>query len=318
LLGCIFLLRELELSLAMVHHWSFDHELMEVAWQLPASKTDPAALGASRTWGCLCAVPSLPCPYHLAVVHLSWVTALATSLELDSDTLPLFPTVDGGFAAKSAVVATFEELAQQCGQAISSREGLRLFGGHTARVTGAQSLAAHGIEVAKIRILARHSGDTVLRYVSEAPLQAIRSDLGLASSSSAQISRGPWCGAGGRQSASATRAFVTLDAKLNTTLARVDVQQRKLEALAAVVSSSADRVLVQNLATSAIHSSRPGDGVHTLCGWSIAPERLKRGGIRFFSSLAGQPWWLYCERCLLPEREAAKLVASPGELPLSD
>jgi hypothetical protein len=28
LLGCIFLLREIELSLSMTHHWTFDHELM--------------------------------------------------------------------------------------------------------------------------------------------------------------------------------------------------------------------------------------------------------------------------------------------------
>ena len=59
--------------------------------------------------------------------------------------------------------------------------GLRLFGGHTPRVTGAQVLAAVGIEVNTIRILARHSGEAILRYVAEAPLRSLRADLGLGS-----------------------------------------------------------------------------------------------------------------------------------------
>ena len=60
-----------------------------------------------------------------------------------------------------------------------SAAGLRLFGGHTARITGAQVLAAIGLEINKIRLLAIHSGDTILRYVSEAPLKSLKSDLGL-------------------------------------------------------------------------------------------------------------------------------------------
>ena len=58
-------------------------------------------------------------------------------------------------------------------------EGLRIYGGHSARVSGSQDLASAGVEVAKIRIFARHSGDAILHYVADAPLAAIRSDLGL-------------------------------------------------------------------------------------------------------------------------------------------
>ena len=62
-------------------------------------------------------------------------------------------------------------------------DGLRRFGGHSARVSGAQFLAAYGVEVAKIKILARHSTEQIMRYVQEAPLAAIRLDLGLPGSS---------------------------------------------------------------------------------------------------------------------------------------
>ena len=36
-----------------------------------------------------------------------------------------------------------------------------------------------GIDGNKIRILARHSGEMIMRYVQEAPLKSLRADLGL-------------------------------------------------------------------------------------------------------------------------------------------
>ena len=52
--------------------------------------------------------------------------------------------------------------------------GDKRFGGRSARVTGDQVLAAHGIDVHKIRILARHASDAIMRYVAEAPLNTLR------------------------------------------------------------------------------------------------------------------------------------------------
>ena len=75
------------------------------------------------------------------------------------------------------MVLTFERLASSCDQPLLSPAGLRLFGGHTARVTGAQALASLGVDVDKIRILARHSGDTILRYVGDALLSTLATDL---------------------------------------------------------------------------------------------------------------------------------------------
>ena len=94
---------------------------------------------------------------------------------------PLFPTTAGAVASKSSVVLTFEQIGTACGQPLLSDHGLRLFGGHIPRVTGARYYAALGLEINKIRLLARHSGETILRYVLETPLASIRSDLGIAS-----------------------------------------------------------------------------------------------------------------------------------------
>ena len=66
---------------------------------------------------------------------------------------PLFPNSDGYIASKTAVVATFEKLAAQCGLPLPSPEGMRLYVGHSARVTGAQALAACGVEISKIKTL---------------------------------------------------------------------------------------------------------------------------------------------------------------------
>ncbi|CAE7389519.1 unnamed protein product [Symbiodinium natans] len=60
-----WLLREIEASHARIQHLTFDHESKTVAWLLPSSKTDVAALGATRKHACSCEVlsPQL-CPYH--------------------------------------------------------------------------------------------------------------------------------------------------------------------------------------------------------------------------------------------------------------
>ena len=52
-----------------------------------------------------------------------------------------------------------------------------MLGGHSFRVTGAQRLAALGVDVVKIMVLARWAGDSVLRYVREAPLTNLPAEI---------------------------------------------------------------------------------------------------------------------------------------------
>ena len=136
------------------------------------------ALGVSRTWPCLCGLDTVPCPYHLACDHIAWLQGSTFSSDPGC---PLFSNSNGTMASIAAVVLTFERIGLLCEQPLISDTGLRLFGGHTPRVAGAQLFAAMGIEINKIRLLAHHSGDAIHRYVQEAPLRSLRADLGLPS-----------------------------------------------------------------------------------------------------------------------------------------
>ena len=155
----------------------FDHENLEVSWNLPGSKSDHMALGVSRSWPCLCGLANFFCPYHVAVSHWKWLKA--SPCFAAADTTPLFPTISGRHPNKVQVVDSFEAIGAALDQPLHDTAGTRRFGGHTPRVTGARVLAAAGMEVNKVRIIARHSGDTILRYVSDAPLESLRADLGL-------------------------------------------------------------------------------------------------------------------------------------------
>jgi hypothetical protein len=301
LLASMFLLREVEMAASQVRHLLLDDRLLTVTWTLTASKTDPCAHGTTRSWGCLCGVAGLPCPYHLARHLVDSALSFASTLLLtDGEALlmPLFHNDAGSAPTKALMVESFEAIATLCGLPLCSPDGLRLFGGHTARVTGAQALAACGVEVDKIRIMARHSGDAILRYVALAPLTSLRSDLGLPSSSASSGSTSPAC-------------HRRLSTQLAEALRRLDVQEASTAALTTLATSSRICLaFVRNTATGAIHGLRPGDSTHTVCGWYVHGQR--RGGLHWLSTVAGEPWANLCERCLLPERQSARLLA--GEL----
>ena len=149
-LATMFLLREVEVTTARVSSWTLSISDKELTWHLPGSKSDHMTLGAQRMLPCFCDLESIPCRFHIALDHLQ------------------------------VVVRTFEPIGEQCEPPIFTEHGLRRFGGHTPRVSGAQFYAALGLEVNKIRLLARHSGETIHCYVQNAPLKCIRNDLGLA------------------------------------------------------------------------------------------------------------------------------------------
>ena len=71
---------------------------------------------------------------------------------------------------KRHVVASLERVATALGEPLLDAHGVRRFGGHSLRVTGARTLAALGVSLALIQLMARWSSDVVLRYVAEAPL----------------------------------------------------------------------------------------------------------------------------------------------------
>jgi outer membrane murein-binding lipoprotein Lpp len=219
---------------------------------------------------------------------------------------PLFPAAGGGAPSKASVVSTFEALGSLLGQPLVSETGIRMFGGHTARVTGAQALAAVGVEINKIRILARRSGESILRYVADAPLKSLRSDLFTLTARTAAVSA----------SSSATPAAVStrlrkLEAALSTLRMDVDAQAGDVVALATGFARTDDRVFIQNTVTATVHLARSLDGGHASCGWRFATARRSVNGpaFRVISSLVNLPGTMLCERCMPTERAVALSVA---------
>ena len=171
IIGSFFILREIEISLALARSVTVDYTTQRICWNLPASKTDPKGLGKTRSWGCTCnGFLNTPCPFHAAAKRMECLHELfAIDGELPAD-LPFCPQIDGSVVDKENVVRTFEHIAKLLGLAIRSPDDQRLWGGHSLRVTGAQHLAELGVELVVIALLARWASAIVLRYAAEAPL----------------------------------------------------------------------------------------------------------------------------------------------------
>ena len=304
LLSVMFILREIEVTTSRVGAWTFSHPDKTITWHLPSSKSDHLALGVQRTLPCMCGLDALPCPYHLAVEHMEW---LRISGHHHDDASPLFPTAAGAIASKRSVVLTFEAIGRLCGQPMLSEHGLHLFGGHTPRVTGAQLYATVGLEINKIRLLARHSGDTILRYVRDAPLKSILADLGIAArlKSSSSSTRAVTLG-----SKDALR-ITKLESKVAELTLILQSQAHELDRLNEAATSSPIMTFVQNMTTATIHQSSPNYFGRTRCGITFDGPTFRARRTRPAASytvvpgIGDSPSELICERCLPSEHRAA-------------
>jgi hypothetical protein len=171
-IGSAFMLREIELSYARLAHLHLDAAKLRVTLDLPVSKTDPTAVGCTRMWGCTCqgAVLAPDCVYHVAAEHLSvahCVLGISSNDPL-SQALPLFPDSGGDTTTKAAMVLTIEHLAELVHEPLTDAQGLRRFGGHSMRVSGAQWLGQLGFSVEQVKTFGRWASDTVVRYLGEA------------------------------------------------------------------------------------------------------------------------------------------------------
>jgi hypothetical protein len=308
----MFLLREVEAANALVSSWSFCHDRLELTWLLPAGKSDHLALGTRRTWGCLCDVVGLCCPFHVALEH--WVWLQASGFPKPGFDGPLFPAVGGRAPGKAAVVSTFEAIGTLLGQPLFGESGVRAFGGHSARVTGAQTLAAVGVEINKIRILARHSGEAILRYVADAPLKSLRADL-LSLTTRAS---------GGSTGSSSTSAAIhsrlrKLEAATSTLRSDLLTQAQDVVSLATGFARTDNRVFIQNTITATVHLALALDNGHAACGWRFSTARRTPTGpaYRVINTLANLPGTMLCERCMPTERAVALSVSQSDEPELS-
>ena len=123
-------LLEMEISCAKVCHLEVDAAHSWVDWTLPVSKTDVRDLGKVRRWECV---------YSGDFTKPCPFHAIVVQLEI-------LRSLHGGSG------------------------GIRRFGGHSLRVTGARLMAGMGFSIVLIQLMARWSFEAVLRYVAEAPL----------------------------------------------------------------------------------------------------------------------------------------------------
>ena len=171
LLASWWLLREIEASHARVGHIKVVHSTQTIEWTLPNSKTDLMALGTTRAHSCACsAMPPTLCPFHVMTTHLSAIHGGKGKTE-DF----LFPTEDGSQTTKEGWASTFVGLAKLNELPLTNSNGVSRYSGHTARASGAQHLARHGIELWRIQLFGRWTSQAFLRYVREAPLSNLNS-----------------------------------------------------------------------------------------------------------------------------------------------
>ena len=180
--GSWFLMREAELSMALASSITLSRAggSLKVTWHLPASKTDPQALGTSRSHGCSCpsAGPaSVSCPVHVLWDQLLFLQRSFPqrfkgrrndfNVSTPNAELALFPDMHGKICEKEGVVQTILEAGRRLG--VEATGGERL-SGHSLRATGAQGLARLGVDMWAIQLLGRWGSDAVKGYVRAAHL----------------------------------------------------------------------------------------------------------------------------------------------------
>jgi hypothetical protein len=89
---------------------------------------------------------------------------------------------------------------------------------------------------------------------------------------------------------------------------KIESQARKLARLQRNSKEERAVCYVQNAHSHIIHALKAGDAAHTACGWSVGPVQQKKRQIVWMKSVAGLPWRIMCDRCMVPERMATKLL----------
>lgn len=188
-MGCWFMTRGIEAAAARAWHMELDNINEVVAWMLPSTKTDSSALGVRREHGCFCRESRMfyrekqlrnLCPYHCMVRYFELMrVTFGDDFNEPSKDFPLFPTKAGMPLSKAMTIMAIRSVLEAGNielkrKMVDGSEWQR-FHEHVLRVAGAQWLAACGIEVVRIQLLARWGSMAILRYIQEAPLLRQRS-----------------------------------------------------------------------------------------------------------------------------------------------
>ena len=174
IIGVWWMLREIEMSSAMVQHLWLEHDRAHLL--VPVHKTESCGNLMPRALGCACSsTPSRLCPWHSVERHLTRVYNHACFRPQSQ--FPLFPDERGRPASKARMIEAFQLVIGATGTSLTKPDERgqhrTRFGGHTLRVSGAQFLAGAGVPLQHIQLLGRWSSMAVQRYVQCAPLSVI-------------------------------------------------------------------------------------------------------------------------------------------------
>ena len=175
-IACAWLLREIEAANATLGDVRVENG-HTVVFLLPASKTDPSAIGVARSHKCTCGT----CTNEMGLVAPEMCPACAVMAQVrfvhekfgDDPSWPLFPDSSGGFVSKAGMVGSIVRAIEELGLPTTGHGGAELYGGHAWRRGGAQYLARAGVEIWRIQALARHSSGAILGYIENAHIPAL-------------------------------------------------------------------------------------------------------------------------------------------------
>ena len=174
ILGSWFMMRELEISSARDSYLRLDGN--EVTMLIPLHKTCTQTSLTTRTLACACSVKMSPlCPWHAAERHL--VRLSQHPAKRPGSYFPLFPGEDGQVISKHKTNIHLRAALTTAGISTTMTDANgyvhELFGGHSLRVSGAQFLAAAGVQLSLIQLLGRWSSTAVERYTQQAALTVV-------------------------------------------------------------------------------------------------------------------------------------------------
>jgi len=297
IIGAWFLTREVELSTALAASAELtfpERGVPLIRWHLPASKTDARATGTAREHGCACGpTPSPACPAHAAWDQVHFLQSHFPQRwegGRPASDLPLFPNAEGRACTKEAMTETIIRAATLLNVELAAPDGTERVSGHSLRATGAQGLAAAGVDTWAIELLGRWGSEAVRGYVRDARLASASSMARRVAEAIPleELVRRIVAEAGPRPSATA----INVDAPL---------QQAVELAHAEALPSTGDPILVTNTATGVVHRSVIGPGQAAAGAWTAACGW--RYGLAVMADVTPSArlpadYRLYCKRCL--------------------
>jgi hypothetical protein len=148
----------------------------------------------------------------------------------------------------------------------------------------------------------------IMRYVADAPLRSLRSDLGLSPQGTTMM---PFASVRSSDQAAAKTRLHTLETALSRLEEVVAGHASEIATMTAEATADIVPKYVRHTVTATVHRIRPSDASRTICGISISGATFmarRQDNSKCYlplDSLQDIPGVLMCDRCLNKERSLA-------------